>query len=376
MTSEKLLGEDLVDLQKEKGKICASVIVPTHRLSPERRGDITETKKAIAKAADLLEYTYRDENIKPVISNLHELYESIDFTHNEEGIGLFASPDARFLVKFPFPVEMKIMAGFNFEIRDILYKINYGVPYYLLLLTENKTKLLAGSWNQVTEVRDKFFPAPFEDLYIYSLPSRSTSQAGQTHTKSFERDKSVMEEIRLKDFFRGVNKKLKGYLANDTPLVLAGPEKEMAWFESVSDHNQQIIHRIGGSYSHQNLKEITATAWNAMHEHLQKERIKLLKEFEEKLGEQKGISGIQDVWEAAEEGKAFKLLVEKDYRIPGFTKENDPHLYLLPPPGPHHVIPDAVDELIETVLDKKGKVYFTDNGVLKDHRQIALITRY
>ncbi len=376
MTSEKLLGEDLVDLQKEKGKICASVIVPTHRLSPERRGDITELKKAIAKAADLLEYKYGNENIKPVISNLHELYESIDFTHNQDGLGLFASPDTRFLVKFPFPVEMKVMAGYNFEIRDMLYKINYGVPYYLLLLTENKTKLLAGSWGQVTEVRDKFFPAAFEDLYLYNPPSRSTSQAGQTHTKSFERDKSVMEEIRLKDFFRDVNKMLKGYLANDTPLVLAGPEKEMAWFESISDHKQQIIQKISGSYSHLNLKDITATAWTAMYEHLQRERIKLVNEFEEKLGEKKGISGIQEVWEAAQEGKAFKLLVEKDYRIPGFTKENDPHLYLRPPLGPHQVIPDAVDELIETVLDKRGKVYFTDNGLLKDHRQVALITRY
>ena len=69
-------------------------------------------------------------------------------------------------------------------------------------------------------------------------------------------------------------------------------------------------------------------------------------------------------------------MVEKDYCKPGFVGEDINRLYLHPPLKPHKTLADAVDEIIETVLEKKGKVYFTDNDLLKDYERIALITRY
>jgi len=376
MFSEKLLGEDLLQLQQEKGTVCVSVIVPTHRLAPERRGDITETEKAVEQAKELLRYKFGEKEIKPVVRNLEELLATIDFNHNQDGLGMYVSASRKMLVKFPFPVEKKIMADKKFELRDLLYKISFAAPYYVLLLTEKDAKLYSGSRDEVEEVRDHFFPAEFRDEYIYSTPSRSTSQAGQTHVKSFERDKSEMVEKRLKDFYREADNRLKGYLTDDVPLILAGPEKELAWFEKVTHHAGHIIHRVKGNYTRHNRKKIADLAWPAMEEYLQQKRTALLKEYGEILGAHRGYSGIQQVWEAAGEGKAFKLLVEKDYRVPGFVKENDPHLYLRPLAGPHRVLADAVDELIGTVLEKRGEVFFMDNGSLADQQRIALITRY
>jgi hypothetical protein len=113
-----------------------------------------------------------------------------------------------------------------------------------------------------------------------------------------------------------------------------------------------------------------------MFAYVQHEREQLIKEFEEKIGNHLGISGIQEVWEAAGEGKAFKLLIEKNFRCPGFIIETDPHLYLRPPQKPHKILADAVDDLVETVIGKGGHVYFTDDELLKDYGRVALITRY
>ena len=55
MTYEKLAGEDLITLQKEKGNICISVIVPTHRLFPERKADRIVIDKAVENTILLLE---------------------------------------------------------------------------------------------------------------------------------------------------------------------------------------------------------------------------------------------------------------------------------------------------------------------------------
>ncbi len=117
-------------------------------------------------------------------------------------------------------------------------------------------------------------------------------------------------------------------------------------------------------------------AWPVMLAYLQDERQQLINEFVEKIGERLGISGIQEIWEAAGEGRGFKLLVEKDFRCPGFVVENDPHLWLRPPQKPHRILADVVDELIERVIEKGGQVYFTDNDMLKDYGRVALIMRY
>jgi hypothetical protein len=40
------------------------------------------------------------------------------------------------------------------------------------------------------------------------------------------------------------------------------------------------------------------------------------------------------------------------------------------------VAEDAVDDLIEMVINKGGNVIFTEDGKLEDHQQLAAITRY
>ena len=42
---------------------------------------------------------------------------------------------------------------------------------------------------------------------------------------------------------------------------------------------------------------------------------------------------------------------------------------------PHIVLADRANDIIEIVLEKEGIVYFADNGKLKDHQRIALISR-
>ena len=77
------------------------------------------------------------------------------------------------------------------------------------------------------------------------------------------------------------------------------------------------------------------------------------------------------------EGRGLKLLVEKDFSIPAYVKNtNDYELYLRPPKEPHKALPNVVNNLIETVLDKNGEVFLVENDILKDYGRIALITRY
>jgi hypothetical protein len=279
-------------------------------------------------------------------------------------------------VPFQFHVEEKVMVGDNFELRDLLYKVNYSDPYYVLLLTENNAKLFTGVWNELHEITNEQWPMEYEEEYSYNPPSQSTSYAGYSHVKGFEKDKSELEEIRFKSFFRNADKSLSTYLTGNIPLIVLGVEKELSWFEYVSANKNHIIAQFPGSYPHANSKQLADIAWPLMQAHLQHKRQQLVKEFEEKIGEGLGTVGIQEIWRAAKEGRGLKLLVEKDYRCPGFVEQEAYHLFLHPPQNAHRIVADAVDDIIETVLEKKGQVFFVDPGMLKDFQRIALITRY
>jgi hypothetical protein len=376
MKSKKIFSKELLTMQKEKGKICVSIIVPTHRLSPDRRVDKLEVERAIDKAKQFLEFKYAESEIKPLLQALDELYKDINFTHNSDGLGLYVSPNIKKAVQFFSPVEEKVMVGDNFEMRDLMYKLNYANPYFVLLLTEKDVKLFEGTWDNLTEINDKNFPKEYHEEYIYNPPSPGTSYAGYAHVKSFEKDKPALEEIRFKDFFRQADESLNDYLKNTAPLIILAPEEELEWFEKISKHKKQIVKKIAGSYNYSNQKQLADIVWPAMRLHFDNEIEQLIKEFKEKIGESHGISGIQEVWKAAKEGKAFKLLVEKDYSKPGFVDKDAYHLYLHTPQKPHTILADAVDDVIEMVLEKNGQVFFTDNGKLEDYQHIALITRY
>ncbi len=372
-----MLGQSLLNLQQEKGNICVSVIVPTHRLSPERRTDQLEVERAISKAKENLQYKYNANDTDPLIKAMDELYDTIDFNHNTDGIGIFVSPHVKHLEHFAFPVKEKVIVADNFEIRDLLYQVNYSHPYYLLFLTEKGARLFEGELNRLTEVKGTDFPKEYTDEYLYEHASRGTSYVGYAFLKDFEKDKSVMEEIRHEQFFKKVDELLNAYLVDDTPLLVTAVSKELSWFEKVSKHKKLIAATIEGNYTYNDYPDLPNHVWDKYKAFVDEKINMLIKDYKEKIGEKLGVEGLEEVWNAAKEGRGFKLLVEKDFRKPGFVdKENESKLYLHPPKILHKTLADAVDDIIETVLEKNGKVYFTDNDVLKDHHHIALITRY
>jgi hypothetical protein len=377
MKKDKLLGEDLLTLQKQQGHICISIILPTHRLFSERKVDKFEMEKAVENATQLLGSKYNTKDTKPLISTLQEMAKSIDYDHNLDGVGLYVSDQVNMMVKFPFAVKEKIVVDNNFEIRDMLYKTNLSQPYYTFMLSEKKVRLFEGCLDQLTEIRGKHFPYEFYDDYEYNTPSRGSSNIGNPQMRSFEHDKSTMEAIRLKDYFRNADEYLGDYMVENIPLIISGTDKDISWFESVTAFNKQIVGKISGSYDNTNLSDYGKKCWTSFETYLKSKVDELITQYRDKVGSGLAVSGIQEIWTAALEGRGLDLIVEKDYKVPGFTMpDNEYFLTLRPPKEKHNTMPDAVDEIIETVLEKGGDVIFAENGQLEEFGHMVLITRY
>ncbi|MCE2789648.1 MAG: hypothetical protein LW630_07010 [Saprospiraceae bacterium] len=338
-----LHGEELLQLLQEKGKLCVSIILPTHRVSADRKIDKFQMEKALDMVRQALKVKYNEEEYGPLLKKLEVLSDTVDYNHNLEGLGLYVSEDVEMMVRFPFHVEEKIMVGDNFEIRDLLQYTQITKPYLALMVSEKQIRLFSGNGTPPKEIRGEDFPMEYTETYLYNTPSRGSSQPFNSQMRSFEHDKSHMNELRHKAFFRASDDLLKQYMIQE----------------------------------HASLAEIGELITEVLQKELKHKIACLIDEFREKIGEGRGVAGIQEVWSVAGEGRGWKLIVEKDYKVPGFVRDDNPNFLLLKPVAESHkTLADAVDDIMEEILRKGGEVYIAENGELTEFDKMILITRF
>jgi len=368
---------DIVDrLFSEKKGPCLSIIVPLHKLSNERMLNAETFRKSIRKGKSLLKRKEFSGSISEImLARLDELSSQFNPDNAMNGIGLFISPSVAEVVHFPFPVNEKILLDKNFETRDLFYLKQLMSPYYVLSLGKKAVRLFAAQGDQFIEIKDGHLPMEFEEQYEYERASMGTSFGFSR--KGFEKDKSAILKLRIESFFKEAGSHLATYVnKNNHPLIVAGTKDLVAEFRSHFTFDKKIAGEVIGSFKDENLFTLRTKAFASLIKH-QKEEIKnKITEFIEKDTLRHLAKGIQEVWQAAHEGRGLTLLVEKEYSQRTYLRDGDPLLHLQAPKGKYTLVPDAVDEIIETVVEKGGKVLFTEKNKLKVFDSIALLLRY
>lgn len=128
-------------------------------------------------------------------------------------------------------------------------------PEYLILtLTRKKISLIRVVNSHPIEIDDDAFPMTYSEEYEYSKSSPGTSFGYAL--KGFEKDKSVITESRFITFLHAADERLKAYLGQDVPIVLAGVKKELVDFEKLSKYRDRIVGEVPGSYSSYNRNDL------------------------------------------------------------------------------------------------------------------------
>ena len=371
----QLINEEVEILRREESKPCISIIIPLH-LPQEAKADKIHISKVIKAAAELITTRF-PEQAAVLIDSLNTLVKEINFDRNQEGIGLYVSVNFRYQTFFPFPVTEKIIVEEKFHLRDILYKVQYALPYDVLHLNEKKARLYRGKLKHLEELNNQDFPLEYVNEEEYQSSSQSSSYAGYAHVKSFERDKNSMEKRRFETFLRHIDELLDDYVKNANAIVLCGVRRYTSAFLNRTTHAEKVIAVLNGNYEWENISDAVAMTWPAIQSFIEEKMLDSISDFKEKVGEGMAEEGVIAAWDAIAEGRGLTLLVEKDYHLPAFLEKHYGYqLYLHPPKEPYTNLNDAVGELIERMVEKKGKVIFVENGMLINHQRIALITRY
>ncbi len=354
-------------LIQEKNEWCVSIIIPTSRTSPERRVDEV-LQKSISYTKTIIRQKKPPIDIyNLLVISIDKLALQVDLVHAVDGLGIFVSPDMARLVLFPFPVKEKIMVDQTFETRDLYYLEQFSKPYYVLKLTKNEAHLfLLETGTVAREITNTHFPMRNGYAFEHAKPTMGTSFGFAR--KGFEKDKSSMNKTRLKSFFKEVQHNLLARIKTSDVLI-TGSRNILFNFESAPDNHLKIRGRIIGNFKDQN--DLFTRARSTYFEYKHDEIQILIDRLDEFVGTKKVTFGIRDVWSAANTGKGDMLLVEKDFRKVGDTLQSGQKVSL--PLAKHTKIPDLADQIIETIIDKGGRVVYTEDNQLEKYDQIALV---
>ena len=348
-------------LMEVKEYPCVSILLPTHRTAPENQKNAIRLKKLVRQATEMLESELGKRESKGLSEKIGKLAAKVDISRTLDGLALFVNKDMEQMVDIPFRVKERVIIDKTFATRDLIKSVNRGTSYFVLDLSLHRARLISCFRDEANEITQNGFPMQSEFEMLELNPT------------DFSREKRKQ----IKEFFNRVDKAfLSNYHFGDTKLVIAGVQKNLSLYREAADSKDIIYEQLEGNYEATSVHDLGKKAWELVREKNKKERHTALNEIQNAISVQKLASGIAEVWRFASEGRVKMLLVEEDYQISAVPGPDNNIIMDIGGFPEKDIMPDAVDEVAEIVVDKGGKVIFVDNGTLGNYHKIAAILRY
>ena len=228
--------------------------------------------------------------------------------------------------------------------------------YYVLSLSEQTSRLYEGFRDTLIDIQNKAFPIE--------------SSAGMSGTVE-----PALRDSQLRKFIRTADQHFDHYFRQDPlRLVVVGEKKNLSIFGSVTSHQDVLIGSVEGDYAATSPHDLGKIVWPIVKEVMAGTSKKAVHDLETAENSQNVASGIDAVGHLAGSGVGDTLFVEEDFHMKGGIRKTDHSLIKAEELDIREVIDDAVDAIIEKVLEKGGNVIFLESGSLAKLQRIALVT--
>ena len=306
-------------------------------------------------------------------SNLQSALDSFRNEGTAKAVGIYATPKNWKLIEFPFLVNEGVVIGDTLQVRDLLYWQQYHEGYYAVNIHKDAIRLYHGAGQSLREVVNEIFPATFKDDYEYEHASIGSSYGYAL--KGFEKDKKNIANLREATFVKSICNVLPSFINDfNAQVVVAGPARMTSEMAEGYPYPGNV-HRINSTFKSNNIGEFRTAVWDTIVE----ARKRIISDAIHRIDElplSNRAKGLRKVWEAAQEGRGMVLLVERDFQRVGYAVNEGNAIRLHSPEVQYKRVTDAVDDAMEAVRNKHGKVIFTEPGALHKYEGIVLTLRY
>jgi Bacterial archaeo-eukaryotic release factor family 3 len=316
---EVLSRNDLEMLVQHPSSPCASLYMPTHRSGPETQQNPIRLKNLIRQADQRLVGTgMRRRDASEVLRPARELIEDEAFwRYQGGGLALFLRTEWFRWYRLPLTFEELVVVSDRFHVSPLLPLLTGDGHFFILALSENESRLLAGTRFNVHMVNVPGLPAGVKDALRYDDPQRElgshAAERGGPGARVVLHGQGIGAEVqkeRLGRYLQAVDRAVRPSLREQqAPLVLAGVEYVRAMYRDVNTYPNLLEAGISGSPDRTSTEELHTRAWALVEPHFARGRDAAAAAYRGALGTGRASDSLEEVLTAAEAGRIDVLFV-------------------------------------------------------------------
>lgn len=284
-----------------------------------------------------------DEVRRDVIARIVALIADQEAEPPARALAICVSPQHRAVVRLGKDVRSRVIIDDTFATRDMVADANRTATFRLITVSDRKARSLVGDRTRLVEEREQAWPMHRDDDQSLAQWSRAVNHA----VHESRRDVPL-------------------------PMVIAGVERSVR--ELVKLDSVQPIATIAGNHDRTGWADLHHLAWPLVVDWLRTDVERAHQSLAAARDEHRFAGGLDEVWELAHDGRVELVVVEEDYVVA--ARINGGRLEPATDTWAPDVVDDAVDELIEMVIDKGGQAVIVPPGSLAHADHVGAVLRY
>jgi hypothetical protein len=357
----------------------------TEPVGTERLGAGVRLKNLVEQAEKrLVQSGLRSPEARDLLEPLQALVNDPALTeHSGRGVAIFADRQSLRWIPVDEPLDEFVHVGKRFYVKALLPLASRSDRFFVLALSQNRTRLFEAGREGITEVEVADLPARMDEALRLDTTDRgeqvhsggpfgSRKEAAVFHGQGGTRDRHKDD---LKSYFREVNRSLATRLKEEQiPLILVGVEYLMPIFREVCDYSGLVSEQVEGNSDYLEPHEIYQQVWSVMEPLFDAPRKSAAARFRHSIGKGKASDDTRDVLLAAVEGRVEALFVNPQRHQWGVFDEASKQIDV------HARFEPGDDDLLELAavetLRRGGDVYSTEAVDLIRDEPVAALFRY
>ncbi len=361
----------LVELLKESSDgPCLSISQATHRSFPENGQDQIRFRNLIKELEHSLAQHEGKADTAKLLAPFKQLAEDTEFwKYSLDGLVVLGNAKRFHIFKLQRPVADFAVVADTFHLKPLMRVLQTSDRYHVLALSRSSATLYEGNRYQLDPVgtASTFPHRNHEEEIARSLPGdrlehQEHSATITQQTESYFRavDKAVIEEFSA---------------ASELPLILVTLPEHQGVFRKLSHNNFLLEQGVAIDPTSLKTEELRKRVWEVMEPiHHQRTRQEIDR-FKQAQGTGLAQDNIDDVYQAAKQGRVQLLFVDADQRIAGRLL-SDPDRIEYVGDFSHPEAEDVLDDIAEMVLRQGGEVLVVPSDIMPSVTGLAALYRF